>query len=143
MNTKILLNDRPVGEPTLGNFRTVKEDIVSPKEGEVLLKTIYMSLDPYMRGRMNDAKSYAKPVGIGEVMEAGALSQVVESKSELFKAGDFVEGRTGWQDNPTVNEKKLRLIDPKMAPLSTSIGVLGMPGTTAYVGMHNLSLIHI
>ena len=139
MNTKILLNERPVGEPTLGNFRTVKEDIVSPKEGEVLLKTIYMSLDPYMRGRMNDAKSYAKPVGIGEVMEAGALSQVVESKSELFKAGDFVEGRTGWQDNPTVNEKKLRLIDPKMAPLSTSIGVLGMPGTTAYVGMHNFA----
>ena len=116
MNTKILLNERPVGEPKLGNFRTVREDIVSPKEGEVLLKTIYMSLDPYMRGRMNDAKSYAKPVGIGEVMEAGALSQVVESKSELFKAGDFVEGRTGWQDNPTVNEKKLRLIDPKMAP---------------------------
>ena len=139
MNTKILLNERPVGEPTLGNFRTVKEDIVSPKDGEVLLKTIYMSLDPYMRGRMNDAKSYAKPVGIGEVMEAGALSQVVESKSEIFKAGDFVEGRTGWQDNPTVNEKKLRLIDPKMAPLSTSIGVLGMPGTTAYVGMHNFA----
>ena len=122
MNTKILLNERPVGEPKLGNFRTVKEDIVSPKKGEVLLKTIYMSLDPYMRGRMNDAKSYAKPVGIGEVMEAGALSQVVESKSELFKAGDFVEGRTGWQDNPTVNEKKLRLIDPKMAPLSTGAG---------------------
>ena len=66
MNTKILLNERPVGEPTLGNFRTVQEDIVSPKEGEVLLKTIYMSLDPYMRGRMNDTKSYAKPVGIGE-----------------------------------------------------------------------------
>ena len=84
MNTKILLNDRPVGEPTLGNFRTVKENIVSPKAGEVLLKTIYMSLDPYMRGRMNDAKSYAKPVEIGEVMEAGALSQVIESKSKLF-----------------------------------------------------------
>ena len=139
MNTKILLNERPVGEPKLGNFRTVREDIVSPKEGEVLLKTIYMSLDPYMRGRMNDAKSYAKPVGIGEVMEAGALSQVVESKSELFKAGDFVEGRTGWQDNPTVNEKKLRLIDPKMAPLSISFVVLGMPGTTAYFGMHNFA----
>jgi NADPH-dependent curcumin reductase CurA len=72
-------------------------------------------------------------------MEAGALSQVIESKSKLFKVGDFVEGRTGWQDNPTVDEKKLRLIDPKMAPLSTSIGVLGMPGTTAYVGMHNFA----
>ena len=139
MNTKILLNERPHGEPNLGNFKTVKEDIRTPNDGEVLLKTIYMSLDPYMRGRMNDAKSYAKPVEIGEVMEAGALSQVIESKSKLFKPGDFVEGRTGWQDNPTVDEKKLRLIDPEMAPLSTSIGVLGMPGTTAYVGMHNFA----
>ena len=139
MNTKILLNERPHGEPNLGNFKTVQEDIRTPKDGEVLLKTIYMSLDPYMRGRMNDTKSYAKPVEIGEVMEAGALSQVIESKSNLFKVGDFVEGRTGWQDNPTVNEKELRLIDPEMAPLSTSIGVLGMPGTTAYVGMHNFA----
>ena len=139
MNTKILLNERPHGEPTLKNFKTLKEDIKKPNDGEVLLKTIYMSLDPYMRGRMNDAKSYAKPVEIGEVMEAGALSQVIESKSNLFKVGDFVEGRTGWQDNPTVNEKELRLIDPEMAPLSTSIGVLGMPGTTAYVGMHNFA----
>jgi len=139
MNTKILLNERPNGEPTLQNFKTVKVDIKSPEEGEVLLKTIYMSLDPYMRGRMNDAKSYAKPVGIGEVMEAGALSQVIESKSNKFKVGDFVEGRTGWQDNPTVSANDLRLIDPTMAPLSTSIGVLGMPGTTAYVGMHNFA----
>jgi NADPH-dependent curcumin reductase CurA len=88
---------------------------------------------------MNDAKSYAKPVEIGDVMEAGALSQVVESKSKDFKVGDFVEGRTGWQDNPTVDTRELRLIDPSMAPLSTSIGVLGMPGTTAYVGMHNFA----
>ncbi len=139
MNTKILLNERPHGEPTLGNFKTIKENIRKPQEGEVVLKTIYMSLDPYMRGRMNDAKSYAKPVEIGDVMEAGALSQVIESKSKLFKVGDFVEGRTGWQDNPTVDQKELRLIDPKMAPLSTSIGVLGMPGTTAYVGMHNFA----
>ena len=139
MNTKILLNERPHGEPTLQNFKTVQEDIISPNEGEVLLKTIYMSLDPYMRGRMNDAKSYAKPVEIGDVMEAGALSQVIESKSKDFKVGDFVEGRTGWQDNPTVAANELRLIDPKMAPLSTSIGVLGMPGTTAYVGMHNFA----
>jgi NADPH-dependent curcumin reductase CurA len=72
-------------------------------------------------------------------MEAGALSQVIESKSKDFKVGDFVEGRTGWQDNPTVAANELRLIDPKMAPLSTSIGVLGMPGTTAYVGMHNFA----
>ena len=90
MNTKILLNERPHGEPTLGNFKTIKENIRKPLEGEVVLKTIYMSLDPYMRGRMNDTKSYAKPVEIGDVMEAGALSQVIESKSKLFKVGDFV-----------------------------------------------------
>ena len=139
MNTKILLNERPHGEPTLQNFKTVKEEIRDPNDGEVLLKTIYMSLDPYMRGRMNDAKSYAKAVEIGDVMEAGALSQVIKSKSNDFKEGDFVEGRTGWQDNPTVDAKELRKIDPAMAPLSTSIGVLGMPGTTAYVGMHNFA----
>ena len=84
MNTKILLNERPHGEPKLGDFKTVKEDIMKPNDGEVLLKTIYMSLDPYMRGRMNDAKSYAKPVEIGEVMEAGALSQVVESNQSYL-----------------------------------------------------------
>ena len=88
---------------------------------------------------MNDAKSYAKAVEIGEEMEAGAVSQVIKSNSSKFKEGDFVEGRTGWQDNPTVNEKKLRLLDPSMAPLSTAIGVLGMPGTTAYVGMKNFA----
>ena len=139
MNTKILLNERPHGEPTLQNFKTIKEEIRDPNDGEVLLKTIYMSLDPYMRGRMNDAKSYAKALEIGDVMEAGALSQVIKSKSNDFKEGDFVEGRTGWQDNPTVDAKELRKIDPAMAPLSTSIGVLGMPGTTAYVGMHNFA----
>ena len=90
MNKKIILKQRPVGEPKLEDFELLEEEIRDPGDDQVLLKTIYMSLDPYMRGRMNDAKSYAKPVGIGEVMEAGALSQVVESKSELFKAGDFV-----------------------------------------------------
>ena len=139
MNKKVILKQRPVGEPKLEDFELFKEDIRDPKDDEVSLKTIYMSLDPYMRGRMNDAKSYAKAVEIGEVMEAGAVSQVIKSKSKNFKEGDFVEGRTGWQDNPTVHENKLRLIDPSMAPLSTAIGVLGMPGTTAYVGMKNFA----
>ena len=139
MNRKIILKQRPVGEPKKDDFELIQEEIQSPKESEVLLKTIYMSLDPYMRGRMNDAKSYAKAVEIGEEMEAGAVSQVIESNSANFKVGDFVEGRTGWQDNPTVNEKKLRKIDSSMAPLSTAIGVLGMPGTTAYVGMKNFA----
>ncbi len=139
MNKKIILKQRPVGEPKLDDFELIEEKKRDPDSNEVLIKTIYMSLDPYMRGRMNDAKSYAKAVEIGEEMEAGAVSQVIKSNSSKFKEGDFVEGRTGWQDNPTVNEKKLRLLDPNMAPLSTAIGVLGMPGTTAYVGMKNFA----
>ena len=139
MNKKIILKQRPVGEPKFEDFELIEEKTRDPESNEVLIKTIYMSLDPYMRGRMNDAKSYAKAVEIGEEMEAGAVSQVIKSNSSKFKEGDFVEGRTGWQDNPTVNEKKLRLLDPNMAPLSTAIGVLGMPGTTAYVGMKNFA----
>ena len=139
MNKKIILKQRPVGEPKFDDFELIEEKTRDPNSNEVLIKTIYMSLDPYMRGRMNDAKSYAKAVEIGEEMEAGAVSQVIKSNSSKFKEGDFVEGRTGWQDNPTVNEKKLRLLDPNMAPLSTAIGVLGMPGTTAYVGMKNFA----
>ena len=139
MNKKIILKQRPVGEPKFDDFELIEEKTRDPDSNEVLIKTIYMSLDPYMRGRMNDAKSYAKAVEIGEEMEAGAVSQVIKSNSSKFKEGDFVEGRTGWQDNPTVNEKKLRLLDPNMAPLSTAIGVLGMPGTTAYVGMKNFA----
>ena len=139
MNKKIILKQRPVGEPKFDDFELIEEKTRDPESNEVLIKTIYMSLDPYMRGRMNDAKSYAKAVEIGEEMEAGAVSQVIKSNSSKFKEGDFVEGRTGWQDNPTVNEKKLRLLDPNMAPLSTAIGVLGMPGTTAYVGMKNFA----
>ena len=139
MNKKIILKQRPVGAPKFGDFELIEEKTRDPDSNEVLIKTIYMSLDPYMRGRMNDAKSYAKAVEIGEEMEAGAVSQVIKSNSSKFKEGDFVEGRTGWQDNPTVNEKKLRLLDPNMAPLSTAIGVLGMPGTTAYVGMKNFA----
>ena len=139
MNKKIILKQRPLGEPKFEDFELIEENLREPETNEVLIKTIYMSLDPYMRGRMNDAKSYAKAVEIGEEMEAGAVSQVIKSNSSKFKEGDFVEGRTGWQDNPTVNEKKLRLLDPNMAPLSTAIGVLGMPGTTAYVGMKNFA----
>ena len=139
INKRWVLAKRPEGMPEDECWKLEEASIKDLDENQILIKVMYLSIDPYMRGRMNDAKSYAKPVEIGEVMEAGALSQVIESKSKLFKPGDFVEGRTGWQDNPTVDEKKLRLIDPEMAPLSTSIGVLGMPGTTAYVGMHNFA----
>jgi hypothetical protein len=123
INKKWVLNKRPEGMPEDDCWKLVEVPVPEIEEGTILIKTLYLSIDPYMRGRMNDAKSYAKAVEIGEVMEAGAVSQVIKSKSKNFKEGDFVEGRTGWQDNPTVHENKLRLIDPSMAPLSTAIGV--------------------
>ena len=137
MNTKILLNERPHGEPTLQNFKTVKEDIREPNNGEVLLKTIYMSLDPYMRGRMNDAKSYAKPLDIGEVITAGVVSQVVESKATDYPVGTIVTGMYGWQSYAIGKPDDYRLfkVDPDLAPISTAVGVTGMPGQTAYFGL--------
>ena len=99
------------------------------------IPAIYMSLDPYMRGRMNDAKSYAKPVALGEVMEAGGVGEVIESRSPSYKPGDIVVGPTGWQEYSALGDKFVRKIDPGLAPISTSVGVLGMPGLTAYSGL--------
>jgi hypothetical protein len=109
-----------------------------PKEGEVLRRTIYHSLDPYMRGRMSAAESYAKPVEIGEVMGAHTVSQVVESRNPAFAKGDFVAGYDGWQTYGLSNGKELRTLDPRAAPITTAIGVLGMPGMTAFVGLMDI-----
>ncbi len=106
-----------------------------PGSGEVLLRTKWLSLDPYMRGRMSDAPSYAKPVGIGEVMEGGTVSEVVASNNDRFARGDIVLGHTGWQTHALSNGAGLRKLDPKLAPVSTALGVLGMPGMTAYSGL--------
>ncbi len=132
---RIVLAERPVGEPTESNFRLIDGDIPAPGADEMLLRTIYMSLDPYMRGRMNAGRSYAKPVEVGGVMEAGGVSEVVRSNVPAFKPGDIVEGRTGWQSHAISNGKGLRKIDPAVAPISTALGVLGMPGMTAYTGL--------
>src|SRR5215468_5199102 len=94
---RIVLASRPVGEPKLDNFRSEKLPIPQPEPGQMLLRTLWLSLDPYMRGRMSDAPSYAKPVGIGDVMEGGTVSEVVASNNERFAPGDIVLGRTGWQ----------------------------------------------
>src|SRR5215813_3189536 len=94
---RIVLASRPVGEPTLDNFRLEERPISQPGSGQMLLRTLWLSLDPYMRGRMSDAPSYAKPVGIGEVMEGGTVSEVVASNNDQFKTGDIVLGHTGWQ----------------------------------------------
>lgn len=134
-NRKIVLAARPVGAPKDTDFRLEEAPIGDPGAGEVLVRTIYFSLDPYMRGRMNDGPSYAAPVLIGGVMEAGGVGEVVASNSDKFKVGDYVTGRSGWQTYAVMPEADLRKVDPKLAPISTSLGVLGMPGHTAYSGL--------
>jgi NADPH-dependent curcumin reductase len=134
-NTRILLASRPHGEPASGNFRTESGPLPEPAEGEVLLRTIYLSLDPYMRGRMSAAKSYVAPVEVGDVMEGGTISEVVESCDDSLRPGDFVLSYVGWQSYGVASAKHVRKLDPQSAPLSTALGVLGMPGYTAYAGM--------
>ena len=106
-----------------------------PGPRQVLLRTMWLSLDPYMRGRMSDAPSYAKPVGIDEVMEGGTVSEVVASNNDKYQQGDVVLSRAGWQTHLISDGSGLRKLDPKLAPISTALGVLGMPGMTAYTGL--------
>jgi NADPH-dependent curcumin reductase len=132
---RIVLAARPVGEPKSSDFRLEEMPFPKPGAGEVLLRTKWLSLDPYMRGRMSDAPSYAKPVEIGGVMEGGTVSEVVASNNERFAPGDIVLGHTGWQTHAVSSGKGLRKLDPALAPVSTGLGVLGMPGMTAYTGL--------
>ncbi|WP_420102667.1 NADP-dependent oxidoreductase [Bosea sp. (in: a-proteobacteria)] len=134
-NTRIVLASRPEGRPTPANFRLERAPMPSLGDGQVLLKTLYLSLDPYMRGRMSAAKSYAAPVEIGQVMEGGTVAEVVESRDAAFKPGDIVLSYSGWQSHAAVSAKGLRKLDPQAAPVTTALGVLGMPGFTAYAGL--------
>ena len=110
----------------------------APGDGEVLLRTLWMSLDPYMRGRMSAGRSYAKPVEVGEAMVAGTVSRVEASRLPAFRPGDVVFGYTGWQDYAISNGAGLRRLDRRAAPLQTALGILGMPGMTAYAGLLNI-----
>src|SRR5712691_11077438 len=132
---RIILASRPVGEPKASDFRIEDCPIPTPGDGQVLLRTIWLSLDPYMRGRMSDAPSYATPVPVGGVMEAGTVSEVIASNNPAFTKGDIVLSRAGWQTHALSDGKGLAKIDPTLAPVSTAIGVLGMPGMTAYTGL--------
>lgn len=132
---RIVLASRPKGRPTSDNFRTETATLGEPGEGEVLLETLYLSLDPYMRGRMSDAPSYAPPVEIGATMVGGTVSRVLASRDPAFEPGDVVLSYSGWQTHEITRAKGLRKLDPAAAPLSTALGVLGMPGFTAYVGL--------
>jgi NADPH-dependent curcumin reductase CurA len=132
---RIVLASRPVGEPKLSDFRTESYEVPTPGAGQLLLRTIWLSLDPYMRGRMSDAASYAQPVPVGGVMEGGTVSEVIASNDPAFAKGDIVLARAGWQTHAVAGGKTLRKIDPAIAPISTAVGVLGMPGMTAYTGL--------
>lgn len=135
INRQLVLASRPVGAPTSGNFRLNTADLPIIKEGEVLLRSVYLSLDPYMRGRMSDAKSYADPVAIGEVMVGGTVCQVTESKNSDFAVGEWVLAYTGWQDYGVSNGEGLIKLGMNPEHPSYALGVMGMPGFTAYMGL--------
>ncbi len=136
MNSRrIELIKRPVGLPEASDFNICEKPLPELGADQVLVRTIYLSLDPYMRGRMSDAKSYAESVALGDVVTAEAVSEVLESSSDRYGKGDIVAGMNGWQSHAVLDAKDVRKVDPSMAPVSTALGVLGMPGLTAYVGL--------
>lgn len=137
MNRQILLKSRPTGAPTLANFDIVDAPMPSLADGDVLRRTKFLSLDPYMRGRMSDAPSYAKPVDVGAPMCGHTVSEVLESRNDAFRAGDLVAGYDGWQQYGVSSGKELRKLDPAIPP-TTALGVLGMPGMTAFVGLMDI-----
>ncbi|MEQ8858051.1 MAG: NADP-dependent oxidoreductase [Pseudomonadales bacterium] len=136
-NVKVTLAARPQGMPQVEDFRIVREPAPRPGVGEMLVKTLWLSLDPYMRGRMSDRASYAKPLEIGEVITGGVVAQVVESNVAEFEPGEIVTGMYGWQAYAIAKPDDYRLfrVDPDLAPISTAVGVTGMPGQTAYFGL--------
>jgi NADPH-dependent curcumin reductase CurA len=134
-NRRIVLNARPRGAPTSEDFRICNEPVPQPGPGQVLLRTLYLSLDPYMRGRMSDGPSYAAPVALGDVMVGGTVSRVEASLRGDFKVGELVLGYTGWQDYALSDGKGLTSLYPGESHPSRALGVLGMPGFTAYMGL--------
>lgn len=137
-NKQILLDNRPEGEASAANFKLVTGDSPALKEGEVLVRHHFLSLDPYMRGRMNDAKSYAAPQPLGQVMQGGTVGEVVESRSPKYQPGDKVVGMGGWQEYSVVSADQpgaLRKVDTTHVPLSHYLGAVGMPGVTAWYGL--------
>jgi NADPH-dependent curcumin reductase CurA len=131
----ILLDSRPQGMPTAQNFRFTETELPPPADGEVLLKALYVSVDPYMRGRMSEAKSYVPPYELHKPIRGGVVAEVVESRHEKFPKGTAVVGELPWQEYILSNGKGLNRVHPNLAPLSYYLGVLGMPGLTAYFGL--------
>ncbi|AXI45870.1 NADP-dependent oxidoreductase [Sulfitobacter sp. SK012] len=132
---RIVLASRPDGAPTLDNFRLEDTKVPTPGDGDVLVRVHYMSIDPYMRGRMDDAKSYAAPIPVDGLMEGGSVGEVTTSNDPKFKPGDFVMGPFGWATHGVAPAAQVMKIDPNVAPIQTALGVLGMPGFTGWLGL--------
>ena len=136
MNKTILLKQRPIGEPTLADFEfVISESDLVPKDGEFLLETIYLSVDPYLRGRMNSGKSYVPPFEVGQPISSGIVAKVLASKNKAFKEGEFVAGMMPWTTKQISDGSGIQKVDPRKVPLSAYLGVLGMTGLTAYCGL--------
>lgn len=139
MNKRVLLNSRPSGWVTPENFAFDEQPIPSPSAGEILIRNVVMSVDPYMRGRMNDTKSYIPPFQIGQPLQAGMVGEVVESENPQFHSGDYVTGMLNWETYSLSDGEGLSKVDKSLAPLSYHLGILGMPGATAYVGLTEIA----
>ena len=137
-NRQNKLASRPTGEPKSDNFDMATSDIPTPNDNEMLLRTVYLSLDPYMRGRMSDAKSYTDPLQVGDVMTGGVVAQVVESNVDNFAVGDLVVANSGWQDYSVSDGEGILKLDKDMPNPSYGLGVLGMPGFTGYMGLTDI-----
>ena len=135
VNRSWTIANRPYGYPKESDFAISETEVEDPKHGEILVRTLYLSLDPYMRGRLRDRRSYAVPVGIGDVMVGEGVGRVIASQSEDIAVGDIVACQIGWQEYAVVPAHTARVVDPSMAPISTALGVTGMPGLTAYHGL--------
>ena len=134
INKQVIMKTRPVGMPVLENFEILESPVPEIRHGEVLIKILWLSLDPYMRGRMSTAKSYAASLNEGDVIIGGAVGRVIETKSSGYNKDDIVEGFTlGWQEYAIANPSSIRKVDPSLAPIQTAVGVLGMPGMTAFL----------
>ena len=137
INTQVLLKRRSQGVPVADDFETTTTDVVRPADGQLLCETLYLSLDPYLRGKIS-GRHMSGSVSPGEVMAGEAVSRVIESRADGFKVGDIVAAHSGWQSHPVIDADACRPIDPEVGPLSTFLGILGMPGLTAYAGLLRL-----
>ena len=138
---EIRLAARPRGSPAATDFALVEVELPEPREGEVLVRNAYVSVDPYMRGRMNDAKSYVPPFALGEPLRGGAVGQVIASRNDRWQNGAWVQHDLGWREAAVLDGRGVRAVDPTLAPVSTALGVLGMTGLTAYVGIVDIGAV--